>query len=312
MRVAATVVDLYFPIDDSVVSGVTRSQALMWLVDDVQVARPVVSKRAPEARAPPAKKRKSTPAAKKQAAVTPKSSSSTDKYAASLTTQPSSSSAASPLLSPGWSSPIVPAAPGRTGSFEAIVGDKPHTLLLGTQPAKTSLDRRWYFGSDDNAFWHIIGHALKFRRGFHANQRPDGDVVPSIAAFLDPSHEVVREYDDAANRLVNAGYAIWDILESSVRKSSKSGRSTSMDADIKQGQAARIEELVNRHPSICRIVFVTGKGSCAAAMPRTLAYQVQPRPLPTRSLSTFLLSQCKDLPRPLRPVARLRKVLLRQ
>ena len=156
---------------------------------------------------------------------------------------------------------------GRTGSFTALVHEMvpPHTLLLGTQPSEVSLAHGWYFGKDENAFWHIVGAALGFRRGFHvgANQRERGDVVPSIAKFLPPLQEstVVEEYDDAVRRLLGAGYALWDILESSERKSGN--KKTSMDAHIKKAKKAPIEELVNAHPSIRRLVFVTGSGSAA-------------------------------------------------
>ena len=167
-----------------------------------------------------------------------------------------------------WRSPTVDGGGGgRTGSFTALVDGvvPPHTLLLGTQPSEVSLAHGWYFGKDENAFWHIVGFALGFRRGFHvgANQRDRGDVVPSIAKFLPPLQEstVVQKYDDAVRQLLGAGYALWDILESSERKSGN--KKTSMDAHIKKGKAAPIEELVNAHPSIRRLVFVTGSGSAA-------------------------------------------------
>ena len=70
-----------------------------------------------------------------------------------------------------------------------------------------------------------------------------------------------RIYEEAVSRLRGAGYALWDILVSSERKSKKSGRQSSLDSDIRKAKKADIEGLVRRHPSLCRIVFVTGKGS---------------------------------------------------
>jgi len=144
---------------------------------------------------------------------------------------------------------------GRTGSFSALVDPTvpPHTLLLGTQPSVKSIDNGWYFGSDTNSFWPIAGEALGFRRGFHAKERADGDVVPSIAKSLTPGLTVVQ-YDQATRLLTAAGYALWDILESSERQGS-------LDSSIKKPRPAPIEDFVTHHPSIEQIVFVTGKGS---------------------------------------------------
>jgi G:T/U-mismatch repair DNA glycosylase len=172
-----------------------------------------------------------------------------------------------------WTSPFADlGGGGRIGSFEAIIDSSvrlPHTLLVGTQPATKSLANCWYFANDTNAFWHITGHALRFRRGFHEQARPDGDVVPSIAKHLRGGelhrHEqrdtVVADYEEAVARLQGAGYALWDILSSSVRKSKKSGKQSSLDSDIRTPKPADIEGLVRDHPTIRRIVFVTGKGS---------------------------------------------------
>ena len=146
---------------------------------------------------------------------------------------------------------------GRTGSFSALYDEAvlaPHTLVLGTQPSNKSIGAGWYFGNDTNCFWHIAGEALGFRRGFHQNQsRPNGDVVPAIAKFLTPNLPAV-DYAEATGRLTAAGFAVWDFIESSVRKGS-------LDSDIKEEVTADIGGFVTSHPSIKRIVFATGKGS---------------------------------------------------
>jgi G:T/U-mismatch repair DNA glycosylase len=151
----------------------------------------------------------------------------------------------------------------RTGSFSPLYDEAvaPHTLILGTQPSVKSIGAGWYFGSDTNSFWHIVGEALEsyqpgmgFRRGFHQNQsRPNGDVVPAIARFLTPNLPAV-DYAEATRRLTAAGFAVWDFIESSVRKGS-------LDSDIKEEVTADIGGFVARHPSIERIVFATGMGS---------------------------------------------------
>jgi G:T/U-mismatch repair DNA glycosylase len=162
-----------------------------------------------------------------------------------------------PIASPSpstWVSSIHSGGGNRVGSFAACVDEivDPHTLILGTQPSVRSLNNGWYFGSDANAFWHIVGDALGFRRGFHCNTRPNGDVVPSIAQHL--LHTEAIQYNEAMRRLNGAGYALWDILESSERKGS-------LDSAIKNPTPAPIEAFVERYKSVQRICFATGKGS---------------------------------------------------
>mmetsp|Transcript_97247 Transcript_97247/g.253417 ORF Transcript_97247/g.253417 Transcript_97247/m.253417 type:complete len:323 (-) Transcript_97247:87-1055(-) len=143
---------------------------------------------------------------------------------------------------------------GRTGSLAALVDPrhKPHTLILGTQPSRNSLNHGWFFGSDANAFWHIVGDALGFCRGFHVHCRPGGGAVPSISKHLLYNNAV--SYGEAVQRLHRAGYAVWDILESSDREGS-------LDSAIRNEKPAPIQEFVALHPTIRRICFATGKGS---------------------------------------------------
>jgi G:T/U-mismatch repair DNA glycosylase len=173
-----------------------------------------------------------------------------------------------PASAAAWTSPIVDAGgSNRTGSFSAIIDPvvPPHTLILGTQPSNVSLANGWYFGRDTNAFWPLVGCGLGFRRGFHegARQIERGDVVQSISAHLPPKETsvVVGEYAEAVRRLTGAGYALWDILESSERVNKATGKRSSLDAHIKKERPARIRELVEAHPTVRKIVFATGKGS---------------------------------------------------
>ena len=126
-----------------------------------------------------------------------------------------------------------------------------HTLLLGTQPSDNSLQFGQYFMTNENAFWHIVGDALGFRRGFFVGQRtgaPD---------FIRPHllHAEELSYDEAMARLLSRGYAMWDIVASSVRPGS-------LDSDIKDATYADIAGFVTSHaPVLERIVFSTGAGS---------------------------------------------------
>ena len=64
------------------------------------------------------------------------------------------------------------AAP-RKGSLPALLGAAPHTLFMGTQASDNAIDGEVPFFTNENAFWHIIGDALGFRRGFHIGGRSD-------------------------------------------------------------------------------------------------------------------------------------------
>lgn len=140
------------------------------------------------------------------------------------------------------------------GSFEAKVDAhvEPHTLILGTQPSDNSLAQGRYFMTNINAFWHIVGDALGFRRGFWTGKRTSPP--PSIASQLLYPPSATVDYDEAMRRLTSNGYALWDILASSVRKGS-------LDSAIRCPVYADVRGFVAAHPSIRRICFATGKGS---------------------------------------------------
>ena len=168
-----------------------------------------------------------------------------------------------------WKSTTHSHGAGRTGSFTAHVDANvaPHTLIVGTQPSDISLGKSMYFGNDANAFWACVGEALGFRRGFQSNPREDNACVPSIEEALTPSFDRVTEYSEAVLRLTSSGYALWDILESSVRAGS-------LDSAIKKGseRPADIRRFVKEYPTVRRIVFATGKGSAAKFKKHFLAW----------------------------------------
>lgn len=67
-----------------------------------------------------------------------------------------------------------------------------------------------------NAFWHIAGDALGFRRGFHIDGR--AEAVDFIRPHL--LHDEALGYDAAVARLTGAGFALWDIVASCVELTS--------------------------------------------------------------------------------------------
>eukprot|EP01051_Picozoa_sp_SAG22_P015471 SAG22_NODE_2023_length_3123_cov_12.161045_2_plen_353_part_00 len=162
---------------------------------------------------------------------------------------------------PPWATSTAAASVGnangaRKRSFQPSLDPKvpPHTLILGTQPSDNSLGAGKYYMTNDNAFWHIVGDGLGFRRGFFVGQRTDAP--PSIAPHLLHPPASALGYEDAMRRLTGSGYAVWDIIESSVRKGS-------LDSNIRAAVYADVRGLVARHPTIRKICFATGSNSAA-------------------------------------------------
>ena len=140
----------------------------------------------------------------------------------------------------------------RKGSFPPLIGSSPpHTLICGTQASDNALDGDVPFFTNENAFWHILGDALGFRRGFHHRRE---DAVDSIRPHLLHPIEAELGYDEARRRLLDAGYCVWDIV-------GESERAGSLDQDIKNPRFHDIRALCRQHPSIERICFATGQGS---------------------------------------------------
>lgn len=138
------------------------------------------------------------------------------------------------------------------GSFSARLppaGRLPHTLILGTQPSDSSLKQQQYYAYHTNAFWHIIGDALGWRRGWldENGRGPPGVITRSLL------HErVVDEYDVALEDLTSRGYALWDVL-------AQSERHGSLDGSIKNEKPADIQGLCRAYPSITKVCFSSGK-----------------------------------------------------
>jgi len=116
--------------------------------------------------------------------------------------------------------------------FPPVVGDKPHTLILGSAPGIRSLLDVQYYAHPRNSFWTIMA---------------------SIAGF--PAD---LSYADRLGAMRAAGFALWDVLAECERESS-------LDSDIVESSivANDFSALLNRHPSIGRIAFNGGKAEQA-------------------------------------------------
>ena len=111
-------------------------------------------------------------------------------------------------------SSYFPTEAPRKGSLPALLPAAPHTLLLGTQASDNALDGDIPFFTNENAFWHILGDALGFRRGFHLRRE---EAVDSIRPHLLHPAEATCGYEEARRRLLEAGFAVWDVVAESER-----------------------------------------------------------------------------------------------
>lgn len=99
----------------------------------------------------------------------------------------------------------------------------PHTLILGSAPSIKSLELHQNFGHPHNAFWHIAGAALGFVR-------------------------VQTPYAEQTRRMTAAGFAVWDVIASCVRRGSS-------DSDVRAIEPNDIRGFLLAHPSVRRIVI---------------------------------------------------------
>lgn len=151
----------------------------------------------------------------------------------------------------GGTSRFFDGAPPTKGSIVPLLEGEPHTLLMGTQASDNALDAGKAFATNENAFWHIVGDALGFRRGFHLRR---DEAVASIHRHLLHPPTTALTYEAAVSRLLGAGFAVWDIV-------AESERGGSLDRDIRKPRFHDVRLLCAEHPSIRRICFVTGEGS---------------------------------------------------
>ncbi|CAH0297705.1 TDG/mug DNA glycosylase family protein [Rhodococcus fascians] len=115
-------------------------------------------------------------------------------------------------------------------SFEPIVDEHAHTLILGSMPGVASLAAQQYYAHPRNAFWPIMG-AL-----FGA-----GPELP---------------YEARTERLVRSGIAVWDVLKLCTRTGS-------LDSAIVESSivANDVANLIAGHPGIDTVLFNGAKAA---------------------------------------------------
>lgn len=111
-------------------------------------------------------------------------------------------------------------------AFPPIIGEKPHTLILGTMPGVKSLEHGQYYAHPQNQFWRFMGDIY--------------GATPDLS------------YHKRLDILINKGIAVWDVLQSCVRPGS-------MDSDIKEAQPNDFADFFKSYSTIKKVVFDSAK-----------------------------------------------------
>ncbi|MGV0965537.1 DNA-deoxyinosine glycosylase [Empedobacter falsenii] len=107
-------------------------------------------------------------------------------------------------------------------SFTAIISEQPKILILGSLPGDLSLEVNQYYGHPRNRFWKMIFEIFET--------------------------EFSEDYEVRKQLILQNKLALWDVVHSAYRKGS-------MDVDMKNVSPNQIDELLNKHPTIEKIIF---------------------------------------------------------
>ncbi|MDR1516090.1 MAG: DNA-deoxyinosine glycosylase [Synergistaceae bacterium] len=116
----------------------------------------------------------------------------------------------------------MPDDQSKVRSFNAILGDRPYILILGTMPGVLSLERGRYYEDPRNCFWRLISDVLE-------------ETEP-------------KNYECRINMLKRRHIALWNVLRSC-------DRSGSLDKDICGEEHNDIASLLDQTPTIRAICF---------------------------------------------------------
>lgn len=139
-----------------------------------------------------------------------------------------------------------PSAPAEQHNDDTTVPIEPHTLILGTHPSIASLSATQYYGHPMNAFWWIVGDCLGFRRA--EGTKTNGEPYKFTTHLR---HTNILSYKEQVKRLIQSGFALWDLI-------GVCRRPGSLDQDITDETPNDIPAFCRDHPSIRRIVFANG------------------------------------------------------
>jgi hypoxanthine-DNA glycosylase len=146
-------------------------------------------------------------------------------------------------------------------SFPPIISKHPKTLILGTMPGIASLHKQEYYGHPRNHFWKIMAPIY------------NDNIFPIDYS----SKKLIIEQNELA---------LWDVLQYCERKGS-------LDIHIKNPIPNPIDEFLNEHSGISKIIF-NGKESEKLF----LKYfgqidQIQYCPVPSTSPANTMLFEMK-------------------
>lgn len=117
----------------------------------------------------------------------------------------------------------------RSHGFDAIIDDHTRLLILGSLPGKASLDAREYYAHPRNAFWWLVGGVV-------------GTDLSSLP------------YAERLKALQAARIGLWDVIASAERPGS-------LDAAIRNPEAADLRKLVAGRPDLKAVAFNGGKAA---------------------------------------------------
>lgn len=125
-------------------------------------------------------------------------------------------------------------AENRAESFAPLVGNRLHTLFLGTVPGRQSISQQQYYAHPRNAFWPIVCA-----------------IIDNLPASYDVHQQL--SYSQRCRKLVNAGYGAWDVLALCERQGS-------LDSNIMRHSEKpnEIAALLSAYPDI-RMVACNGR-----------------------------------------------------
>ena len=117
----------------------------------------------------------------------------------------------------------------RKVGFAPVVDATTRLLILGSLPGDASLKAAQYYGHPQNGFWRLVG----------------GVIGRDLAA---------QTYEDRLAALKTAGIGLWDVIASAERPGS-------LDAAIRQPEAADLRGLVAGLPNLTAVAFNGGKAA---------------------------------------------------